>query len=267
MKKYSITLLGVFIGSLFFTFTAFANTTALLTPASVDLVEGDTFDLVITIDTKSIENFTEKIEINFPPELLEIQSFDFAEKWMALSSDGYDLINNENGTLIKTGGYPGGISGVVEFGTISFTALKAGDDFVKVGNGSLAFEIDEQIKITGNDVDFSITAPVVPVTAPVEIVQEVSKPAVTNDASYAVPTVTETKEVAEEIAQEEVVVTDILEVVEDVNIVVDDTVNNDDLASTAGFKTFGIGILLGIFGTLLIVLALGYYLYRVKRKA
>ena len=272
MKKNSIVFIITFILSLGGALTAFANTIAILSPETVIRGIDVEFDVTITIDTKDVENFTEKVEINFPSDLLEIQSFTFADTWMALPSDEYSLIDNENGTLIKTGGYPGGVTGSVEFGTISFKTLKEGNGFIELGNGGLAFELDEQTEITGDDITFFVTAPVAVVAPTEEIVNNpvaVTNTSYTDSASSREDVVIEEsiEVVEEENTQEEVVTDDVLEVVEDVKIAVDDTVDNDDLASTAGFKTFGMGILLGIFGTLLIILVLGYYLYRVKRKA
>ena len=281
MKKNSIVFIIMFILSLGGTLTAFANTIAILSPETVIRGIDVEFDVTITIDTKDVENFTEKVEINFPSDLLEIQSFTFADTWMALPSDEYSLIDNENGTLIKTGGYPGGVTGSVEFGTITFKTLKEGNGFIELGNGGLAFEIDEQTEITGDGITFFVTAPV-EVVAPTEEI--VNNPVAVTNTSYTDSVTSREDIVTEGII--EVVEEGIEEVVDEKNkvkkeksesgeVVINEIskvqeegiLEEPELASTAGFKSFGTGILLGILGTLLLIGMSVYFVFRFRSKS
>ena len=159
MKRIILNL--VIVSLLFFAHSTMASTVALLTPLNIDVVVGEEFDVEITVNAQSEENFTEKIEINFPAGLVEVKSFYFARKWMTLPSEDYDLIDNENGVLIKTGGYPGGFSRDVLFGTITFKSKTAGTGVIKLGSGSLAYDIDNHTKILGNKITFKIEEPLV----------------------------------------------------------------------------------------------------------
>jgi hypothetical protein len=101
-------------------------------------------------------------------------SFTFGSGWLALTQPGYDSIDNTNGVLIKTAGYPGGFSSSANFGTVSFYAKKTGSGTIKIGDSSLAFQASSQSAITGSGTSFAVTAPVVPVTPP--IVTPLKKP-------------------------------------------------------------------------------------------
>ncbi|MEK7192677.1 MAG: hypothetical protein AAB682_00895, partial [Patescibacteria group bacterium] len=80
-----------------------------------------------------------------------------------------------NGTLIKSAGYPSGFSSSVPFGTISFRAKKAGTGIIKIGNGSLAFEANSQMALTGSGTTFVVTAvEKVPIVVPKNTTKEVN---------------------------------------------------------------------------------------------
>ncbi|MDP3004534.1 MAG: hypothetical protein Q8N43_03500, partial [Candidatus Azambacteria bacterium] len=90
-----------------------------------------------------------------------VKSFNFGNSWMALSQTGYDLIDNTNGTLIKTAGYPGGLSSSATFGIVSFYAKKAGSGTIKLGNGSLALDANNQNVLSSSpSVSVAVTAPI-----------------------------------------------------------------------------------------------------------
>lgn len=142
-----------------------AATTASFSPATVNVTPGEKFDVVVTVNPQGVNNLVEKLEINYPADTLKATSFAFGNTWMALPGAGYDSIDNTSGVLIKTAGYPKGITSSTVFGTISFTAKKEGSGVIKIGSNSLAFEAKSQTAITGNDASFTVTAPaVVPVT-------------------------------------------------------------------------------------------------------
>ena len=83
-----------------------------------------------------------------------------------MTTSGYDSIDNANGVLIKSAGYPAGFSSVTAFGTISFSAKKAGSGTIKVGNSSLAFQASGQSAIAGSGTTFAVTMPVAPAPIP-----------------------------------------------------------------------------------------------------
>ncbi len=170
MKKilltYALTALGVMVLAV----SAIAATTVSLSPANVSVTSGKTFNVTISVNPQGIANYTEKIELNYPADVLEVRSFNFGGSWMPLAQSGYDLIDNANGVLIKTAGYPGGLSSTATFGTVSFYAKKAGSGTIKLGNGSLALDANNQNVLSGTpEVSVVVLAPaIVPVESPAE---------------------------------------------------------------------------------------------------
>ena len=145
-----------------------AATTVSLTPTNTNVVEGRNFVLTVKIDPQGLKNYTAKMELTYPADLLRVNSFTFGTSWMPVSQPGYDLIDNTNGVLIKTGGYPGGIASQATFGTVSFFAKKTGSGIIKLGGNSLALDATNQnlLSTVGVQTSFNITA--VPVSAPTE---------------------------------------------------------------------------------------------------
>ena len=185
MKKITYTtLIGIF-GAFAFALPALAATTASLSPATLNAVPGQRIDVIISVNPQGTANYAEKLEINYPADSLEVASFAYSSNWMALTQSGYDSVDNTNGVLVKTAGYPGGITAPTVFGTVSFTAKKAGNGMIKIGSTSLAFEASGQTPIVGSGASFTITAP--PVIAPV------ATPVVTPKKATPAPTKTEPK--------------------------------------------------------------------------
>jgi len=119
---------------------ALAVTTLSLSPPNIAVVQGQSFNIIIGVNPQGIKNYTAKIKLQYPAELLEAKLFTFGNGWMALSQPGYDSINNVKGILIKTAGYPGGISKSVIFGTVSFSTKKTGKGIIKIGADSIVLD-------------------------------------------------------------------------------------------------------------------------------
>ena len=193
MKKTIFTVLLAGLVALVLTTPVLAATTVSLSPASVNVVEGRSFVLTVKIDPQSVKNYTAKVELTYPADLLRVNSFTFGTSWMPVSQPGYDSIDNINGILIKTAGYPGGVSSQATFGTISFFAKKTGIGIIKLGSNSLALNATNQNLLGQALVQASFSIAAVPVSAPTEevITEEAAE---TPAEEVQVPT--------EEIAQE-----------------------------------------------------------------
>lgn len=139
MKKIFTVISGV-LGMIILATPVLAATTFLLTPTNIDVVEKENFTLMVSVDPKGIKNYTAKVELEYPAGLLEVKSFTFASDWIQLNQPGYDLIDNTNGLLIKTAGYPGGASELITFGAILFSAKKTGEGIIKIGEDSLVLD-------------------------------------------------------------------------------------------------------------------------------
>jgi len=176
MKKITLTSIAAVIGMFTFAIPVLAATTASLSPASMSVAPGEKFIVIISVNPQGTANYAEKLEVNYPSDILEAASFTLGDKWIAMTAAGYDSTDNINGVLIKTAGYPSGFSSSAVFGTVSFTAKKAGSGTIKIGNSSLAFQASAQSAITGNETTFVVTAPVVPIPKP-EVKTPTPKPA------------------------------------------------------------------------------------------
>ena len=159
MKKTILTTISTAIVILVLTMPASATTIVSLSPASVNVAQGQNFNAVISVNPQGISNYAEKIELKYPADMLQVNSFILGSTWMALTQPGYDLTDNTNGLLLKSAGYPGGFSSTTTFGTVSFYAKKAGSGTITIGNNSLAFEVNSQSALSGSSVSFTTTAP------------------------------------------------------------------------------------------------------------
>jgi hypothetical protein len=178
MKKYILILYSAIIIGIFGLMTpAFAATVATLAPGNVNAVVGKSFTVTINVNPQGSMNYAEKLEIDFPPDILEVTSFNFASNWMALTQSGYDITDNTNGTLTKTAGYPSGFSGETPFGTITFRTKKSGNGLIRIGNTSMAFEANAQTAIVGSGTTFIVSdntpAPVAIKTKPSTLSKEI----------------------------------------------------------------------------------------------
>ncbi len=149
MKKYIktifVSLLGIFIAG-----NAIASTNITLTPATHNVVEGQSFDLIVYANANGVRNGTVKMQVEFPADLLEVTSFTQPGVWMAVEQDGYNIEDNTNGVLIKTAGYPKGFSSDIVFGTVTFTAKKAGVATVNVASDCAAYDVSGKNVYSGN---------------------------------------------------------------------------------------------------------------------
>jgi len=168
MKKTIFTVLFGGLIALVLTTPILAATTVSLSPTSINETEGRNFALVVKIDPQSVKNYTVKMELTYPADLLKVNSFTFGTSWMQVSQPGYDSIDNINGILVKTAGYPGGVASQATFGTISFFAKKTGAGIIKLGSNSLALDATNQNLLSPGNVQASFSIAAVSVSAPVK---------------------------------------------------------------------------------------------------
>ncbi len=144
------------VGMVFWTMSALSDTSLLFSTLSVNVEEGRNFNVVISIYPKDVKNYTAKIVLEFPTDLLEITSFDFDSDWMQVTQPGYDLIDNTKGVMIKTAGFPGGVSTIKVFGIVSFRAKKRGEGIIKVGGASFVLDAENQNVLAETPVQISV---------------------------------------------------------------------------------------------------------------
>jgi len=135
-----------------------ALTTVSLNPVMVSVQQGQQFTLLVTVDPAGTPNYTAKVELDYPANLLEVTSFIFTPGWLPLPQPGYDLIDNTEGTLIKTAGYPGGVSSSVTFGTVVLRAKSTGTAVITVvGSSSLVLDAQNQNVINTQPTKTTVT--------------------------------------------------------------------------------------------------------------
>ncbi len=164
MKKITIAIVLVLLGVMVSTTYASAVSVFQFSPANVNTNPGKTFTLKVTLDPQGIKNYTSKMEIDFPANILKVNSFTFGSNWTAVSQTGYDLTDNNNGILIKTAGYPGGISSPVTFGTISFTTKKEGSGVITVIGNSFVLGAAGQNILSSNPMQASVVVKAAAIT-------------------------------------------------------------------------------------------------------
>ncbi len=133
-----------------------------LAPTSVAPAAGKTFVVTITADSAGAKAYTMRANVSFNPALVQFVSFSFAPKWIVLSQAGYDSEDNANGVLVKTAGYPGGITAPTVFGTVTFRAIATGSSVLRVTTDSLALDGAGKNLISGaqGTTEVTVAAPV-----------------------------------------------------------------------------------------------------------
>ena len=161
-----------------------------LSPMSVTVTPGKTFVVTVTADPSGTKAYTVRANVSFDPSLVQVTGFTLSPKWLALQASGYDSIDNTGGTLVKTAGYPGGLTAPTTFGTVTFTAKAAGVAHITVSSQSMVLDENSKNALSGTKgaTEATISAPT-PVktetktTATKPAVKSTTKPAVTKVAA------------------------------------------------------------------------------------
>jgi len=164
MKNKPLKIASISIAALLFAVIPAFAATLTLSPSSVNVKPGQSFNVVVALDPQGVKGTTIKMELKFPSDLVQVKSFNFASNgsWIALAQPGYDLTDNAGGVLIKTAGYPGGVSAPMTFGTVSFLAKKVGSGTISAGGGTLVLDAGNANTFSGaNQVAVTVTAPAV----------------------------------------------------------------------------------------------------------
>lgn len=168
MKKLFI------ITGLMFVLPFVANAASfVITPSSSGTYKsGDIITLRISVDPSGINIYTALLDAKFSPSTLEVVSFTLNDSMLAMKQAG-DNIDNTNGTLVKTGGYMGGINSVTNFGTLVLRAKTTGSATLTINSGSKLLDENNANKQTGSQsVSFNIIADQTPVVVPKKDVQK-----------------------------------------------------------------------------------------------
>ncbi len=148
--KIKIIITTIFLGII----TIFPNTifaaNFTLSPTKLSYTVGDIITIPVSVNPNGVTIYTVSLNMNIPSDLLSIQSFTMNDAWMPLKQAGYDSIDNINGVLIKTGGYPGGFNSTTAFGRITLKAKKAGTASIVLNSTSNILDKDNLNKNSGS---------------------------------------------------------------------------------------------------------------------
>jgi len=141
-KKITGILVGIILCAPVF---AIAATTHSFSSTELFVSEKEKFTLRIVLDPHRVLNYIARMELSYPSQLIEVESFDFAKGWVRISQPGYDLVDNNTGVLIKTAGYVRGVNVPVVFGTVTFSVKSRGKGIISL-NGDTSFVLNEDNK-------------------------------------------------------------------------------------------------------------------------
>lgn len=111
---------------------------------TVAVKTGEIFTVSVSVDPAGAKQYTARFTLNFPPDMLEVTAFELDHSWLAVSQAGYNLIDNNQGVLIKTAGYPAGFATRALFGTVTFRAKSAGEGAITVGKKSFILNAESK---------------------------------------------------------------------------------------------------------------------------
>ena len=251
MKKYIYSTI-LALGLVFSVGVAQAATSVTLSPTNKTVSAGQTFTVSATFNPNGTKLFTGRLALSYPADVLEVTNFTAPSTFFSLAQPGYDLVDNTNGKLLKTAGFPGGMTDSSLFGTVTFKAKKSGNATIALNSDVLALD-------SGNNNDFNNVFSTVAVTVPAPVVQE----------TVVEPVVTESEPVVEQ--KTEVVVNELPEIEETNEIsetevattTVAENENTDLLAQASETGSTSSYLWLVI---VLVVIAGGYVLYSNKRE-
>lgn len=172
MKKLLSTIT---LGALLLPVATFASSIT-LAPASVATTAGKSFSVTLGVNPTSGKAYTVRANLSFDPSMVTFTGFTFASKWMPLSQTGYDTEDNTSGVLVKTGGYPGGITAQTVLGTATFRAKKTGTATIAATADSLILEANNQNAVSGSQGQVIVT---IAASAPPAPAQTVTEPSAT----------------------------------------------------------------------------------------
>lgn len=173
--------------ALFVAVPAYAATIT-LSPMTISVVKGQNVSIVIHVDPTGSKLYTVKSSVSFPASLLEMTSFTQSASWVPLSMTGYDSVDNSNGVVVKTAGYPSGFSNVTTFGTLVFRAKESGTAIISVANVSFAYDAQSKNTLSGTQGSAVVTV-TAPVIAPAPV-PTVTKPVIATSSATVTGTVT-----------------------------------------------------------------------------
>ena len=172
---------------------ALATTNVNLSSVKTNVNAGDIFTVNVTVSPSGEIVYTSKVVFNYNSSLLEATSFSFAPIWLPLSQPGYDSMDQTNGVIIKTAGYPSGMTSAKTFGAITFRAKQSGTATISVAKSTEIYDANNKNIFSGNPGAVSINVSKTEV-APVKEVVNTTKATVLTPKTSETISATKTTE-------------------------------------------------------------------------
>ena len=118
--------------------SASASRPFLASAAGLEVIVEDTTATVYVVPQQNETVYTAKAVIAFDETALTVQNITFTPKWMPLSQEGYDSF--VNGQIIKTAGYPKGITQKTALLTFSVTKKTSGLGVIAIEGTSALYD-------------------------------------------------------------------------------------------------------------------------------
>lgn len=118
--------------------SAFAAEFELVVPFAPVYV-GDIIQIPVYVNSPHEDIVIAQANIVFPETMMWAKSFTLAPGWLPVVGGEYHTLDNGHGSLRKTAGFEGGISGRIRFGTFEGILLGAGDAEVSIIDTSFLF--------------------------------------------------------------------------------------------------------------------------------
>ncbi|HAQ03089.1 hypothetical protein A2467_01115 [Candidatus Nomurabacteria bacterium RIFOXYC2_FULL_36_8] len=175
IKNVIASIVFSFFALLSFSSIAFASTTVGFDSSAVQSnLNGDLKVNVYADSSNGEVAYTVRTAVRFSGEQIAVKSFEFAPGWIAINADGYDLIDNTNGMIMKTAGFPGGFTGQKLVGVITFTAKASSIGKIAISNQTFVLnENSDNVYVAGSELSVTVlnsngTIPSRQYTLPVE---------------------------------------------------------------------------------------------------
>jgi len=151
-------------------------------PSTGSFAPGKTFSVVVYVNPSGGEEITTaKLSSLFSASGLEVISFTQAKDWIPLAVPGSNLIDNVNGKLIKTGGFPARVTASKQFGTLVLKAKSAGVATLSVEGDSMMLDSSNTNKfVSTSGASFTIVTPTLTPT-PTNVPKTITSPTVTTE--------------------------------------------------------------------------------------
>jgi hypothetical protein len=125
---------------IFFAIPVFASPLSSSLSGNQNVKIGDIVRVTVSFTANSgTPIYTASSDIKYDSSALSFGSASFNSAWLPISKSPYEL--SESGHLVRTAGYPSGLSSGATFATFTFTALKAGTTNISL-TGGLALDQD-----------------------------------------------------------------------------------------------------------------------------